>query len=162
MNHTQAKADLAEAKAKQGEAKAKQAENVAAHHISELKSVYASKSWRVTAPLRWIFTQTKLLSTNGPKPRIKALIKKVLRKTNHELFLRPALRNRLKHWSYKLGFHPLLKWLLTKASDRPQSIENQFTNSQSLSPQARQIFNDLKQGIEKQHSKFSPKHREKL
>lgn len=143
--------------AQQAEAKAQQAYIAAGQHMAQLQSVYASRSWRVTAPLRWTFAQVKRFRAEGLNSRIKALIKKALRKINHGLLLRPALRQRVLYWSHKLGLYAKLKLLLAKTQGQHQSIysstqyfENQPADLQNLSPRVRQIYADLKQAIERQ------------
>jgi FkbM family methyltransferase len=150
----EAKAQQAEIQAAAAEAKAQQAEIATHQYLAQLHAVYASKSWRVTAPLRWMLMQVKRLRGKGLKSCIKAFVKKTLRKINYELLLRPALRQRLLHWSRKLGLHAKLKSLLADAQGQPQSFypssqsfENPSTGFQSLTPRARQIYINLKQAI---------------
>lgn len=125
--------------------------------ITQLQKGYASKWWRLAALLCWTVIQAKRLRTEGLTYRIKAFIKKALRKINHNLLLRPALRQRVLYWSRKLGMHTKLKSLLAKAQGQQQSVysatqgfSNHPTDLHSLSPRARQIYIDLKQLIEQQ------------
>ena len=53
-HQAEAKAHQAEAKAHQAEAKAQQADSKAQLAESALNSIYVSRSWRLTAPLRWL------------------------------------------------------------------------------------------------------------
>jgi FkbM family methyltransferase len=151
----------AEAKAQQAEAKAQQAEADSAKYAEQLQRTYASNSWRITAPLRWTLTQAKRLSAEGPKSRVKAFIKKVLRKVNHDLLLRPALRQRVLRWSGKLGLYTTLKSLQLKAIGHHQStysdaqdFANQPASLQNLPPRARQIYAELKAAIEQHHKGY--------
>ncbi len=50
----EAKAQRAEAKAQRAEAKAQRAEAASNQALTQLDAVYASWSWRITAPLRWL------------------------------------------------------------------------------------------------------------
>jgi len=162
----ESEAKAKESKAKESEAKAQHAQAVEAKNITELQLLYASKSWQITAPLRWTVTQAKRLRAEGPKLRVKAFIKKVLRKVNHELLLRPALRKRVVRWSLKLNLHAILKSLLTKALltqaqgqyqslyPSKQYFPNQPADFQTLSPRARKVYVDLKQAIQ-HHQKES-------
>lgn len=54
-----AQAEEVQTKAQQAEAKAQQAQLLAQHHLAQLQSVYASKSWRITAPLRALMQMLK-------------------------------------------------------------------------------------------------------
>jgi SAM-dependent methyltransferase len=154
----EAKAQQAEAKAQQAEAKAQQAESISQHSAAMLKAVYDSKSWQLTAPLRWIFGQVRRLKHEGLKSRTKAFVKKTLRKTNHELLLRPSLRQKLICASRRLGIHAVLKTLLNKAQGYPVTtlyssktgnyVLNEL-NLESLSPRAGKIFINLKKFVEK-------------
>ncbi len=143
--------------AQQAEAKAQQAESIGQHYAATLNAVYASKSWRLTAPLRWVFGQARRLKHEGLKSRIKAFAKKALRKINHELLLRPSLRQKLIGVSRRLGIHASLKTLLRKAQGHSASSTYSpyvndgglsQTNLENLSPRARQIYADLKKAVE--------------
>lgn len=61
----------------QAELRAHQAEQSAAAAQATLESVYASTSWRLLAPFRWVAIQLRLLTTQGPGRRLHALGKKV-------------------------------------------------------------------------------------
>jgi SAM-dependent methyltransferase len=153
----EAKAKRAEAKAQQAEAKAQQAENDSQQFLTQLHAVYGSTSWRITAPLRWLYGQARLLRQEGLKVRIKAFIKKVLRKINHELLLRPGLRKQLIGWFKILGFEAWLKSLHAKAHGQHASSSGLGSGQSSLTrqmgnlpPRAQQIYDNLKRVIELQ------------
>ena len=123
--------------------------------ITQFQKVYTSKWGRLDDLVCWTVIQAKRLRIEGLTSRIKAFIKKVLRKVNHNLLLRPALRQRVLYWSHKLGVHAKLKSLLAKAQGKHQSVysatqgfANPPSDLHSLSPRARQIYIDLKQCIE--------------
>lgn len=42
-----------------------------------LNALYASRSWRITAPLRWVGQQMRLLRQHGLMARLKAFFKKI-------------------------------------------------------------------------------------
>ncbi len=119
----EAKAQQAEAKAQQAEAKAHQAHIASEQHLTQLRNVYASKSWRVSAPLRWGFGQIKRLHREGFKARLKAFVKKTLRKINNELHRRPAFRSRMVMLGKSFGVFFLLRLLGSKAHGR-QSLSS--------------------------------------
>ena len=156
----EAKAQQAQEQATRAEIKAQKAESIGQHYIPTLNAVYASKSWRWTAPLRWVFGQARRVKNEGLKSRIKAFIKKATRKINHELLLRPSLRQKLIGVSRRLGIHASLKTLLRKAQGHPASSTylsfvkdgglNQ-PNLENLSPRARQIYADLKKAVEEKN-----------
>jgi FkbM family methyltransferase len=144
-----AKANQAEAKAEQAEAKAEQAIFDSQQFFAQLHSIYASRSWRITAPFRWVSAQVKRLRREGLTTRTKKFIKKILRKINDELLLRPRARQKLILWSRKLGLKVLLKLLHAKAHGQiPSSnglLSDQYslTKLENLSPRAQQIYDNL-------------------
>ena len=86
------------------------------HQIAaELQRVYASRSWRITGPLRWLNLQAKLLRQHGVRARTTAMLKKLSR-----LFLahgilyvnnRPRLRSYCIRIAQKTGLYPFLRSL---------------------------------------------------
>ena len=140
--------EKAEAKAQQAEAKAQQAESIGQHYAATLNAVYASKSWQLTAPLRWVFGQARRLKIEGLKSRIKDFAKKALRKINHELLLRPSMRLKLIGVSRRLGIHAALKTHFRKAHSQKMAhsgsaISPFDSKVQDLSPRALQIYIQL-------------------
>lgn len=138
-----------------------------------IDAIYNTKSWRVTAPLRWCLQQKRLLSQHGATARAKALLKKVLRAADNRLQAVPESRLKLVAVSRRLGLHTWLKTLTTnydastKVSEQiaetlpvpthvqvqPQAVVAEpvtppiVDNLQSLSPRARQIYSALKTAI---------------
>jgi hypothetical protein len=133
--------------------------NLANQRWQELIAVYNSKSWRITAPLRWPVNQFRLLKMHGFKSRAKALINKLLRKLNAYLLGRPKLRRTLLWLSQKIGIYRLLKSWRDRLRSQPDYIkevlqaenpskENCEDLTKELMPQARMIYNKLKISIE--------------
>lgn len=106
--------------AKQVEAKAEQAELKSQQLLTELYSVYASRSWRITAPLRWFGHQSRRLRQHGLFSRIKALVKKIARPmAQRGIFFvnkRPGLRFRLVSLLRSLGLYKILRPLYLRFS----------------------------------------------
>ena len=132
-----AKADQAEVKAEQAEAKAEQAAvkaEQAAVKAEQLHSLYTSRSWKLTKPLRWFMDQLRLIKQYGLFLRIKALLKKL---ALHFLNRWPSLKLKVKY----LINH-----------DDPNIPQN-LTRHNSLvnypTPRSIKIYSDIKIAIEK-------------
>jgi SAM-dependent methyltransferase len=158
--HAEDKADQAQAKAEHAEDKADQAQAKAEHAMTQLRAVYASKSWRITAPLRWVSFQLALLRERGFICRTKDLIKKILRHVIAFAKKRPTLKRLGVSIAKKLK---LDKFLIRMQGNMPNStrsykpvtgktqtgqntaVQHQF----KMSPQAQHILADLQAAIEK-------------
>jgi FkbM family methyltransferase len=114
-------------------------------HINALLN---STSWRITAPLRWPVHQVRLLRTHGFKQRVKAVVKKVLCKVVPWVLSRPKHKSLVAQLAYKLGIAERLKPFVTSIfvshQQRPHQPSVDLT---SLTPRARQIYQDLKLAI---------------
>jgi len=157
QQEAETKAQQAETKAQQAETKAQQAETVSALYIAQLQAVYASKSWRVTAPLRWVLIQAKLLCTEGPKSRIKTFIKKALRKINYELLKRPVLLQRVIRMCRKIGLYKWLRAIHEKLQFQNEKSQQELTlkkyydsNQKVLSVKVLNVYKDLKKALSNQ------------
>jgi SAM-dependent methyltransferase len=119
----------------------------------QLRAVYGSRSWRITAPLRWLSMQARRLKQEGLLPRLKALIKKILRKINQKLLTRPHLRQCLITWSHKLGVYRKLKVIQSRVSGTSENvvmsghISSMPVEIENMTPQARQIYEKLKEAL---------------
>ncbi|EGI77341.1 FkbM family methyltransferase [Hylemonella gracilis] len=69
----------AHAEAQQARAEAQQARAEAQQVRAEIESMLKSRSWRITAPMRWGALQIRRLREQGLKSRSKALLKKLTR-----------------------------------------------------------------------------------
>lgn len=105
--------------------------------------------------LDWLLMQVKRLKKEGLRTRLKALIKKVLRKIDQRLVAHPQQRQRLIVWSHKLGLYSKLKTLQRKIEGGiGQAGLSAFGDSMSIaienmSPRALQIYAELKEAIER-------------
>ena len=142
----------AEAKAGQIEAKAEQADAKAEQLHTELHAVYASRSWRITAPLRWFIQQVRLLRQHGLFSRIKPLMKKIarpfIRRAIAFVDSRPGLRFRLVTLIRRLGLYGALKSIYFRFSKSYPLGDIKPITYQGLTPHARRIYRDLKAAIE--------------
>ena len=102
----------------QAEAKAEQAEAKAKEYWAQLSAVYASTSWRFTAPMRFIVRSVKwfgnrvwawLTFRTGSRPR--RVLKKVIRRGIIAIKARPTLKQRIVSVTYKLGIYSSLRRL---------------------------------------------------
>ena len=84
--------DLAEDKAGQALATSEKAMVLAAETLTSLNAIYASKSWKITAPLRWISLQYRLLFEYGPKARATSFAKKCFYYLIRELIKRKKIK----------------------------------------------------------------------
>jgi glycosyltransferase involved in cell wall biosynthesis len=85
---------------------------------AQLNAQLASKSWRITRPLRWVYEQAIRLKHEGFKNRLKAFVKKALLKINHKLLLLPALRHKLVCASKLIGVKAVFENILRKVQGK--------------------------------------------
>jgi len=139
----------------EGEAKSErlllEAETKAEQLHIELHSVYVSRSWLITKPLRWCCFQLHLLNEHGVVARSKALIKRGARsivfKGNVFLTSRPRSRATCIKLLQKTGLYSLIhKVNLVSSVRKSESAED-------LTPRAHRIYHELKSAIEKQKVK---------
>jgi O-antigen chain-terminating methyltransferase len=126
-----------------------QLETKAQQFQQALHAVVNSRSWRITAPLRWCELQASRLREQDFSARAKELIKKLVR-----LFARrftafidghPILRIRIVALAQRLGCHQSLRSVYWRLSGRrhPHS-PNQPTELSQLTPRAQEIYAKLK------------------
>ena len=116
----EAQAQQASERAASAETQALQANDRAAQAETASNAIYGSRSWRVTAPARWLAMQTRLLQKDGLIRRVKALIKKIaepaVRRSMVFLDTRPALRSRCLVLARKTGLYKHLRSLFFGSS----------------------------------------------
>ena len=133
----EAKADQAEAKANQAEAKADQAE---ANFVGLLNS----KSWRLTAPLRWLGRMVRRITAKSLKGHLKALIRKVAGYAARHPPFRQAAINMLNH---SPSLKARLKRVIYGGAMQMQPLRDVPIDVSELTPRARMIYGDLKAAI---------------
>ena len=88
--------------------------------------------------------------------KLKRLINKILRKLNQKFLARPYLRSRLIALSHLLGVYSKLKTLQRTLADTSAYSEDfsqlgwMPTELEQMTPQAKQIYDDLKDAIARQ------------
>lgn len=161
----QAEASTRHAASEAGRAadRAQQAENEARQAVGALDAVYASRSWRITAPLRWMAFQFHLLREHGFGGRAKAFLRRigppVLSRAAIWVNEKPDRRQKLAALARKTGTHERLRRLYRRwqgasvsrftgvpdARDRSAPVPSELA---LLTPRAREIYDDLQAAIE--------------
>jgi O-antigen chain-terminating methyltransferase len=143
--------------AQQAEVKAQHAwvQTEELHHA--LHVVVNSRSWRITAPLRWCRLQSSLLHQQGFLVRTKALIKKIaspfVRRFIVFIEARPTLRNQSVVLAQRLGLHQSLRafyWRFSGQSSPMLGASGHFaipTQPKELTQRALEIYSGLKIAI---------------
>jgi SAM-dependent methyltransferase len=148
-----AKTERAQFRAERAEAKAERAEAASKEQLTQLGAVYNSRSWRITAPLRWLVRQLSLLRQHGAKARLNALGKKILRRFVPVIATRPKLRRLATVLTEWIGISerlkPFVRSVFVSAEAGPHgSTRDNPVDRIRLSPRAVQIYEDLKKATE--------------
>lgn len=133
-------------RAQQTEERAQQAEERAQQEASTLQILYNSRSWRITAPLRWLGRQARRLKNDDYIVRVKTLLKKVIRPVIQHIInfikARPSLRLRLGRMTKRLGFYNVQKNISTRFDPHRQPISHMI-DLKDLTQHAHHIYYDL-------------------
>ncbi len=156
-----AKGDQAMARAEQAVAIAENAAARAQFAENALHAIYHSSSWRVTAPLRWVGTQRRLVRERGVKGRTQDLIKKIARPVLARgiafIDARPDLRARYSGVAGKQGLYDQMRSLylrISPESDAAQALQSDDSAYAPLltvtapTPHAQDIYRQLKAAVE--------------
>jgi O-antigen chain-terminating methyltransferase len=148
-----------EAKAEHAQAHA-QAQAQAQQFHQTLHDVFNSRSWRITAPLRWWGLQVRRLREQGFRARTKVLIKKIAQSFFRQCFAfiaaNPVLRNRAVVLAQRTGvyqsFRSVYRGLLDHGHPMRTSaghplMPNHPTELSQLTPRAQEIYAELKSAI---------------
>lgn len=120
----------------------------------QLTRVLASRSWRITRPLRWLGLQARRLRDQGVQARSKALARKIaralLRRVKDGLHRHPAMRSKLVSLLARTGQFDRLRAMYQRASGyepwpRPAEFTAQrpVAGAHAMNTRAQQIFEDL-------------------
>jgi O-antigen chain-terminating methyltransferase len=125
-----------------------------------LIAIYSSKSWQLTAPLRWANHQLHLLREHGVTTRLKSFVKKALRPFVRLLvkFLRlnPRAFRCAQSILRAMHAHAILERLRLRVSGTDEAAlgaDNQsFLQTSPCSARAQKALDTLKAEIQKKHS----------
>jgi SAM-dependent methyltransferase len=126
-------------------------------YTRELEKVYASRSWRITAPLRWVDLQVERLREDGIRKRLKAIAQLSKRKLwrNVEIFLHfnPRWRAILTNICKQIGVDNIFRqWHLSTMQAEPlpaADTRHKSISLANLTPEARAIRERLKKALNK-------------
>jgi len=156
----EASAQQAEARAEQAESKALQAEMASFQYEAQLQAICASSSWKITRPLRVIkrlLTGDSLVLVrlnSAAKLKTKRMLRPMIVAGIRYVNNRPVWRNRLKRlvepfptlreWLFRIALSPSGNWDYRVVTRQAESSVKQL-----ITPRAREIYQDLKNAIEK-------------
>ena len=155
----EALAQQAQFQTQQAEIRAQQAEQLQANYERLLKDLLNSRSWRITAPLRWGSNQVRLLRAHGFKARGKAFIKKLLKKSISVINTMPWVRPKAIALARRLGIAQRLRPIYygggadVVAAQAVSSPGGIVDSTDILTPRARKIYYDLVFAIEQNRQK---------
>lgn len=116
-----------------------------------IADIYHSRSWRLTAPLRWLNWQTHLLRRDGLTARASAVTRRIVRTAfavtlgglRRWPFIKPLGVRALRI----IGLYDRLYRLRIQVAQTEPSRAIDLAGTDALSPRARQILADLQQAV---------------
>ncbi|VVO29657.1 hypothetical protein PS712_04909 [Pseudomonas fluorescens] len=117
---------------------------------AELAAVYASKSWYLTKPLRWVVSQVHLVRKHGLMIRLKSFVKSMLgfllRRVSLFFSARPALRSKCIGILKAIGIYGGVRDVVFRLSKNAvvKRAKAPFSE-QHLTGRGRNIYRQLKQ-----------------
>jgi len=139
---------------------AQQAMDKAVYAENALNAIYASTSWRMTAPVRWVGNQRRLLRERGIVGRSRDLAKKLCRPllsiAIHYFDARPELRARHSGVAGRRGLYDQLRSLYLRISIEDDTVESFQSTDSPYAPaltstvptqHAQQVHHELKAAL---------------
>jgi len=114
--------------------------------LVELQAVYRTKSWRLTAPLRWANREIKFIREHGLIKRIKVAIKRVLVNLIEGINQKPRLKHVLAKLVRRLGIANRLRGIYRSNANSNQTQHRHYYvhRERDLPPNAQQIYRELR------------------
>lgn len=122
----------------------------------EVRELLASRSWRITAPLRWLIQQLRLLRNYGLKARLKVAGEKIAYKCKSVVRNYLESNNAVKHKiivvADRLGLYPVLRSIYRRfIKGNSKGVSSgcyggllQPSSLDELPPRAKQLYFELK------------------
>jgi FkbM family methyltransferase len=122
----------------------------------QIEAFYASRSWRITAPFRWLKCYIFLFSPKNLLVSIDAWLNRCFRKIDLHFMSKPLSRKKFINLSKKLNLYSLL--ILIRNRYHPQNKVHELQleeglsrmlsiNSRYLTPEAARIYKDLQKAL---------------
>ncbi len=115
----------------------------------QLQQIFENPTWKLSAPLRWIGTQARLMRKMGLRTRLSMAKSKVARKTITVIDNRPGLRKTLIRLVKAAGLYRLFKpWHQRLLGQRVAGANNYIPSQADMSARASRIYQDLQSASE--------------
>ncbi|HEX8955705.1 MAG TPA: hypothetical protein VF798_05500, partial [Burkholderiaceae bacterium] len=122
----------------------------------QLLQIFESPAWKMTAPLRWIATQTRLLRKMGARTRFAMARAKLSGFAAHAIDRRPGLRKALVKAIKVTGLYGLFKPLYRQATgQRVPVVDHTVPTRIDMSVRADRLYQDLRSIASRDEGKHS-------
>jgi SAM-dependent methyltransferase len=153
-----AASDLAENKATQALAAAEKAMVLATENLAGINAIYASKSWKITKPLRWITMQYRLLFEYGLIARATSLMKRCIRLILKELIKRPKVKQTAIRLLKRSNLRKKLENFYFEKTINKPILESRNPDILQLNEDAQEIYIEIRDSLNKKGSRDANSH----
>ncbi|AJJ09191.1 ubiE/COQ5 methyltransferase family protein [Yersinia rohdei] len=111
----------------------------------QIKAIYSSASWKITAPLRFLKKAVIFILPSTLIQQSKKIIKSGIKKVIYFISQRPNLRRKIVFITKKLRLYPKLKSIYYRLNMKSSSTIKRISQqgSELLSPRANEIYTQL-------------------